>query len=396
MVCTPIREVTPSGYLSVSILVARCASLRPFAQFSIAINNLKEYCLWMAVHGGVPMDTEMAVSGCTNVTPRKFRFTVKDLNRLPKPDQGRLYYYDQVQPGLALCCSANSKRFVAVKKVAGKLERRTLRLWPTVEAQQAAALDDARAEASTLYSAAVNRRNPYQEQREARAAEVRAGKTLRDTFNEYMEWAKKRAKNPMREITVKNFNSMFELHLRPWADRKLSSITDDEVVKLHTSIGETRHYAANRACQLLRAVFNFAIAKPQQYITVNPAAKFPAFPEPPRGVFMSFPQLRIWRTALEQEPNEMFRDFFNLSLFTAARRSNVSSMRFDEIDFEKRQWYIPATKSKNSTEMTVNLSPSSWESCSADWRHRIRSMCSRLPRANAGILRKSNTLGGES
>jgi integrase len=48
--------------------------------------------------------------------------------------------------------------------------------------------------------------------------------------------------------------------------------------------------------------------------------------------------------ALESEPNRDMRDFFFMCLYTGARKSNVESMRWEDIDFSINEWRIPDTK----------------------------------------------------
>ncbi|MHB1926981.1 MAG: site-specific integrase [Leptospirillum sp.] len=55
--------------------------------------------------------------------------------------------------------------------------------------------------------------------------------------------------------------------------------------------------------------------------------------------------------------NPAFKDFILLSLFTGARKSNVLSMRWKDIDFERNVWKIPGELSKNGDPMQIPLGP---------------------------------------
>lgn len=48
--------------------------------------------------------------------------------------------------------------------------------------------------------------------------------------------------------------------------------------------------------------------------------------------------------SLEQELNTTVQDYVYLSIFTGARKSNVLAMKWNEIDFNRREWRIPETK----------------------------------------------------
>jgi integrase len=71
---------------------------------------------------------------------------------------------------------------------------------------------------------------------------------------------------------------------------------------------------------------------------------------------MSLAEVVIFRSALAQDPSEFWRDFFSVALFTAARRSNLCSMRWDEIDLERGIWIIPSEKFKTGKETRLVLS----------------------------------------
>ncbi len=62
---------------------------------------------------------------------------------------------------------------------------------------------------------------------------------------------------------------------------------------------------------------------------------------------------------MAEEPQEVWRDFFWISLFVAARRANVLAMAWDQINFELETWTIPETKNGNS--LAVPLTPSALE-----------------------------------
>lgn len=77
------------------------------------------------------------------------------------------------------------------------------------------------------------------------------------------------------------------------------------------------------------------------------------FPERSRDRFLSADELARFFQALEQEPNEAAREFFLVALLTGARRANVLSMRWADIDLKGQTWRIPETK--NGTPQNVPL-----------------------------------------
>ena len=55
-------------------------------------------------------------------------------------------------------------------------------------------------------------------------------------------------------------------------------------------------------------------------------------------------ELPAFFTALDSSPNEIVRDYIRVSLFTGARRANVMSMKWADINITTRRWAIQETK----------------------------------------------------
>jgi integrase len=56
-----------------------------------------------------------------------------------------------------------------------------------------------------------------------------------------------------------------------------------------------------------------------------------------------------------EEVTSTTRDLIQLLLFTGARRSNVLSMQWGELDLTQNTWIIPASKSKNAESLHIPL-----------------------------------------
>ena len=59
---------------------------------------------------------------------------------------------------------------------------------------------------------------------------------------------------------------------------------------------------------------------------------------------------------MNEESNTTARDFFWVSLLTGARKSNVLSMRWQNISFNEGVWRIPANQMKNEESISIPLS----------------------------------------
>ncbi len=270
---------------------------------------------------------------------RKLNFTKTALGDLPTPLQGtRTCYYDTQTRGLHVVVTDTGRRtFYLRRKLNGKSERVLIGQFPDFT------IEEARGKAGALNSAFAKGDNPADLRRAARAE-----LTLRQLFEEYVErHAKPRTK------TWPEMEANFRRYLNPWESRKLSTISRSDVQKLHADLGSSKgHATANRVLELLRAIFNWGSSL-ELCANANPTAGTRKFRIKARDRFLQSDELPRLFLALAEEPNQTIRDYVVISLITGARKSNVLSMRWHEISFERATWTIPETK--NGDAHTVPL-----------------------------------------
>lgn len=281
------------------------------------------------------------------MTTYRINFTRPALTRIAPPalpqgkkGKGGVYdtYYDTREKGLVLLVShGGAKTYYLYKKINGRPERIKLGQFTDIT------LDDARQRAAKHKGSIASGRNPQQEKRA-----FRAETTLEELFNEYMERYSKKHKKSWQydEREIKKF-------LSHWFNRKISTITQQEAQRLHERIREENGlYQANRLLERLRAMFNKAIE--WGWKGSNPAHGIRKFKEKSRDRFLQPYELPYFFDALHAEANDAARDYIMLSLLTGARKTNVLSMRWDEVNLEQAEWRIPETK--NGEPLTVPLS----------------------------------------
>jgi integrase len=110
---------------------------------------------------------------------------------------------------------------------------------------------------------------------------------------------------------------------------------------------------ANRTLALVSTVFAFGVDK--GVVEANPAyrVKKPG-EERTRDRVLNEGEIRALWTALESEPLK-WRAIFRLALLTAQRRSEITGMRWDEVDLDGGWWTIPAERAKNGLAHRVPL-----------------------------------------
>lgn len=268
----------------------------------------------------------------------------------------RLILFDAKQPGLALQLTpAGSKTFQfrhwdAARK---KTQILTIGKYPKV------ALSQAREKAATLLTnlnAGIDIvENSQQIQQES---------TLNDLFSTWLvQFAKPHKK------TWDEDERRYNLYLKkPLGGKRLSWFNPTKIRQWHQGITKLQkqrgpkgvtisHTTANRALALISTVFNQAAPD-----ITNPCIGVKKFKETSRDRFLRPDELKRFFTALEdpQTPQNL-KDYLFLSLFTGARRSNILSMRWKDIDLSRLIWTIPAQESKNGKAMQVPLVEQSLE-----------------------------------
>jgi integrase len=278
---------------------------------------------------------------------KKFNFTKAAIEALPKPDSGkRAEYWDAKQQGLQIrITETGCKSYYVRRRVHGGQPERIL-----VGRCDALTIEQARRKAAAINADIAMGKNPAEVKR-GRKAEM----TLGELFEEYIE----RHAKPKGKKTVQDMQDNFRRYLNHWRNRKLSAITKVEVGKYHTYLGkEIGPHTANRTLELFRAIINKSIAW-ELCASPNPAVGIDKFKLRSRDRFIQGDELPRFFLAVAEEPNEVMRDYFLLSLLTGARQSNVLSMCWENISFARAEWRIEETK--NGTPQTVTLSPEAIE-----------------------------------
>lgn len=267
-----------------------------------------------------------------------FNFTKRSIDVLPLPEVGkRLYVYDTKVRGLELMVTGHGSRsFKVYRKLNEKPVRVSLGKYPEMSIEQA------RAEAQKVITEMIRGKNPNEEKKK-----LRAETTFGEMFNLFIENYAKHHKKTWQsdEKDVPRF-------LGRWFQRKLSVITKQEILNLHEKIRqENGLYQANRLLARIHIIFNKAIE--WGWIGINPSQGVKKFKEKSRERFLHPDELPRFFESLDAEINDTIRDYIYVSLFTGARRSNVLEMRWEELNFERKEWLIPETK--NGEALRIHL-----------------------------------------
>mgnify|MGYP003386018194 CR=1 FL=1 len=282
------------------------------------------------------------------MTTYRINFTKTELLKITPPrvadskkGKGGVYdtYYDTREKGLVLIVSnGGAKTYYLYSKVNGRPERIKLGAFTDIS------VEEARKKAAGYRGDIAGGENPQEEKRA-----FRQEATFKELFDEFMERYSKKEKKSWQydEREVNKFLSY-------WFNRKISSISTQEIQKLHERIrDENGLYQANRVLERIKAMYNKGIE--WGWRGSNPASIIRKFKETTRDRFLQPHELPYFCEALEAETNTTAKDYIMLSLLTGVRKSNMLAMRWEEISMEHMQWRIP--DSKNGEPLLIALSP---------------------------------------
>lgn len=278
--------------------------------------------------------------------PSRFHFNNDRIKAISdRPEKGRrLYFYDSTERGLGLAVTpAGTKTFFFHGRVFGRPERIPCGRFPEFS------VDEARATVVMVRSAIQKGLNPREVVPVARRR--RGGQTtLEDFWTVYMD-EHARPKRARWETDQK----AFDLYFGPIAQLPLDAITPDRLRAWHRQIGQARgEPTANKQINLLRNVFSLAmkIRRPDgiPYATVNPAAAslVGRFEEEGRDRFIRDFELPLFFRALAEYERPGARHFFQLALYTGARKTNLMRAAFDDIDQTHWVWTVPRPQFKGT------------------------------------------------
>jgi integrase len=176
-------------------------------------------------------------------------------------------------------------------------------------------------------------------------------KTFTDVLEDMLENKIKKDGSKIQERTKKDYRDTVRLHVKGVADLKLSSISSSDVKSIHRITSAKSHRQADKAVAIISSVFSYADDE-GYFKGENPASKVQKNHAPTRERFVQSNELPYLFPAIAVSS---MSDYFLILLLTGARRSNVQSMAWRDIDYEMAIWRIRRTK--NGTPQNVTLAP---------------------------------------
>jgi integrase len=159
-----------------------------------------------------------------------------------------------------------------------------------------------------------------------------------------------------RESTAGDYARMLRLYVRPALGRlKVADVRFEDIDRLHRKVtAADRPYRANRLAAILSKMFALAIRWGMR--EDNPVRGIERNKEYLRRRYLSSDELVRLTTALAKHPDEQTADIIRLLLLTGARRGEVLSMRWADLDLTAGIWSKPPSSTKQKEHHQVPLS----------------------------------------
>ncbi len=280
---------------------------------------------------------------------QRILLTKQSLQSLAPPtDVARRTIYDTKQPKFAVRVTmAGTRTFYVVRRTGRAMVWIKLGVFPEMTVEQA------RNEAQKVLGDFATGANPAAVKRAMKAEPIFA-----EALGEYLKGKRKRDGTPIAPKTQLHYQVLARDYLASIQRKKLSAIERAEIKAIHRKGSERSKRQADIAVTLVSAVFTY-MDDVERFTGPNPAERIKKNPTVQRDRFLQADELPKFFQAITIMPSPIMRDYFLMSLLTGARRSNVCSMCWEDINLEARTWRIGMTK--NGTPQTVALSPEAIE-----------------------------------
>jgi integrase len=266
---------------------------------------------------------------------KKITFTKSALERI-QPNTKQESYQDLTVRGLILLCyPSGGKTFFVYRRINGKPERIKLGVFPQMTVEQA------RKAAESVNGQIAKDQNPAAAKRI-----LKAEPTLLEVFDAFVLKKRNRAGKPLSDVTKLGYKGLLDNQLASIASLRLSQINPEKL----RSIKIASDAQNNRARALISSIFNWAESEGLTDLP-NPAKAIKNRFIKSRDRFLQPDELPRFFAAVQ---SSRLRDFFLLALFTGARKSNIQSMKWEDVNLREAVWIIPKTKNGESQRVALS------------------------------------------
>jgi integrase len=268
----------------------------------------------------------------------------------PKPtDKPKADYFDTQLTGLLLEVRRSGKAtyYLRYRDKYGRIKQARIGKPETIS------LEDVRVKAKALKSQALIGFDPVAEHEKLKAIP-----TFKEfVYEQYVPFIKSYKRSWQADLKMIE-NRMIRL----WGQKRMNEIATQDLVNFQNGLvqGGFKPASANRYMALVKYIFN--LAERWDVIDKAPSRNTKRLADPvKRDRFLTDEELYRLLDALDNCRSKVVADIIRLLLLTGARRSEVSGLRWEELDLERGFWTLPAERNKTKKEKIIPLSEESLE-----------------------------------
>lgn len=265
------------------------------------------------------------------------------IRKLSATENKRIEIWDIKVPGFGIRISpSGTKSFILLYRFKGRARRMTLGRYPTLS------LAEGRLLARQALNQVTHGSDPQQDKQAANSCH--RFKEAVETFLRIH--CERHNRLSTRKGTSRILRKRFVV---VWPNRDIREITRSDVLAILDSIVEEGSpSAANHALSAIRKFFNWCIERGLMENSPCAAIKRPAKLRSRDHVLSDDEIKRVWLAA--EKTGYLFGPMVQLLLLTGQRRNEVASMSWEDINFERNYWLIPAELTKTNKQHVVPLS----------------------------------------
>lgn len=284
------------------------------------------------------------------ITNRSYRFSKRFIDSLPPSDHKETEYTDLEVSGLKIVVTkTGNKSFLFRYTFQAKKRAMKLGNYPVLDV-------------ATARSKALDAKRLLQEgiDPQAERDELLSIPTLQQFCEtDYIPYARQHKRSYADDISKLNthiYSQLGHLHLNQISSRIIEQYLAN--VRKNANLAPA---TSNRHLALLSMIFSLAIRF--EVVENNPCTHIKKLQESnQRERYLSQVELKRLLTVLDDtnpntcEPNRMVVAAIKLLLLTGTRREETLSAKWEDINLETRQWYLPKTKSGKTRFVQLNES----------------------------------------
>jgi integrase len=308
----------------------------------------------------------------------KVRLNEKSIRKAPPPS-GQVELWDDITPGFGLRIAAGGARtYFVMKRVDGKLIRRTIGKAPAPEVPNGAPLPQGLywpAEARSLARGRLADMAAGRDPGIVKGAKMAPTEPAQDpnSFKAVAEayLADKLKGGGFNLASRPELERKLKVDLAAWHDRPIAEIRRRDINELIRTKAQESPIAANRLLSFVKRVFRWAVEVDK--LDADPAAAVPKpAEEEGRSRYLEPDEIRLLWRACDKLRDPAGR-LFKLALVTAQRRGEIAGLRRSELgtlEYKATEpksgrqavrkgdaWLLSAARTKRRVEHTVPLSP---------------------------------------